>query len=227
MAAAGFGSRRACDRLIFEGIVQFNGEICTNPAVYVGEEDRVKCQGKLAEIKCTKVFAFYKPAGLICSHQDEKDRTTIYDLLPSFMRRMNYVGRLDAASEGLLVLTNDGELNQRITQPSSKVEKEYIVTLDQSIDQGRIDNLSRGIYTEEGKLAAKSVERSGNRKLKIILDQGKKRHIRRMVETLGFRVKRLVRCRIGELTLGNLTLGQWKELTEIEVKQLSSQPKSR
>jgi 23S rRNA pseudouridine2605 synthase len=149
-------------------------------------------------------------------HQSTKDRT-IYDLLPAHWPRVVYVGRLDKESEGLLIVTNEGELTQRLTHPSAKLRKTYIVTLDREFDFAGAPKMKKGFPVEEGFARMDDLFRTGPRTLKVVLTQGLKRQIREMFYRTGYEVKRLVRVQIGGLALGDLPAGQHRVLTQQEV----------
>lgn len=231
LASCGVGSRRACDALIQEGGVTLNGERCTNPATRVTAEDEVRVAGhKRVVPRHTTTILFNKPRGCVCSKSDELGRSTIYHLLPPKFGHLNHVGRLDRDSEGLLILTNDGELANRLTHPRNKVEKEYCVTLDSAFDNEVLKKLTNGVHTPEGKARAKFVKRLSPRRVSMILETGLKRQIREMFKSLHIRVSKLVRIRIGQLTDPDLELGRWRALEPEDFDQLlkeSPAPKRR
>lgn len=224
LASCGVGSRRACDALIQEGGVTINGEPCAKPATRVGEEDLVRIDGKRVAPKLTTTILFNKPRGYVCSKSDELGRATIYELLPPKFKHLNHVGRLDKDSEGLLVLTNDGELANRLTHPSNKVEKEYRVTLASSFSNSILPKLLEGVRTPEGRARAKAVKRLSPRRVSMILDTGLKRQIREMFNTLGIKVDKLFRVRIGELTDSELPTGRWRKLESDDLELLTRNP---
>ena len=193
IAQSGVCSRRDADERIRQGKVTVNLKVEKNPAVSVSPEDQVRLEGKLLDQKPLQVVAFYKPTDAICTKNDPHERRTIYDLLPPKQQHLNYVGRLDQNSEGLIILTNDGDLAQQLIHPRHKVEKEYLVTVHQAITNEALNALLRGVFTTEGKLQAKAVARVSPRRVRIILEQGVKRQIRVMLKTLGFMVRKLVR----------------------------------
>lgn len=220
LASCGVGSRRQCDEIIRQGRVEINGSPVTELATRVGPEDHVRLDGKRMQAKQHRVIAMFKPKGLVCTKDDELGRDTIYELLPHSMHDLHHVGRLDRDSEGLLILTNDGNLSQALMHPSREIEKEYLVTLNQAFDKAHAKKITEGIYTPDGKLQAKEVERLSARRLKVVLDHGSKRQIRVMFQAIGYQVSRLLRVRIGGLWLGELESGQWAHLTEEEVNML-------
>jgi len=220
LASCGVGSRRQCDELIRQGRVELNGSPVTELATRVGPDDHVRLDGKRLKTRQHRVIALHKPRGLVCSRDDELGRDTIYSILPPSLQELHHVGRLDRDSEGLLILTNDGDLSQQLLHPSRSVEKEYLVTINQALEPAHLTQLGEGIHTPEGKLRAKLVERLSQRRLKIVLDHGTKRQIRIMLQALGYQVVRLLRVRIGGLWLGELEVGQWAALNAAEVKRL-------
>lgn len=224
LASCGVGSRRACDRLVQEGHVEINGQPCLNPATRVEPGDHVKLDGRKVAPKQESVVILNKPRGLVCTKADELKRGNIFDLLPDSMRHLQHVGRLDRESEGLLVLTNDGDLAHSMLHPSKKVEKEYLVTANQPVTDEHVATFLDGVYTEDGRLSADRVERLSARRLSIVLTSGHKRQIRVMFEKLGYRVQRLLRVRIGSLELGRLAAGKWTRLSPQEVGLLLKNP---
>src|SRR5205823_1598902 len=148
LAAAGVGSRRRCDELIAAGRVTINGQPCTNFSAQPSACDHVKVDGKLVHVDLPFTIALHKPAGFVCTKSDPHARDTILDLLPAKFHRLSNIGRLDAQSEGLILLTNDGDLAQRLTHPRYKIDKEYEVTLDRSWDPAITSKLLRGIFLE-------------------------------------------------------------------------------
>jgi len=220
LASCAVGSRRACDELIKTGHVEVNGTPCLNMGTRVGPGDHVKVDGRRVAPKEAVVLAFHKPRGFVCTKDDELGRDTIYALLPETYRALHHVGRLDMDSEGLLILTNDGDLSQQLMHPSKSVEKEYLVTSNQAFDNVHLDQFLEGVYTPEGKLKAKAIERLSPRRIKVVLDHGAKRQIRVMFETLGYQVTKLLRVRIGALWLGDLEPGAWAVLNNLETQML-------
>jgi 23S rRNA pseudouridine2605 synthase len=207
LARAGFGSRRACEELILEGAVTINGHRLNELATRVGAEDHVLVHGKPVKMPLPLVAILHKPPGYLCTTPDSTNERTIYDLLPSSWPRVVYVGRLDKDSEGLLVVTNDGNLAQRL------------VTLDKEFDFALAPKMKKGVSIEEGFARMDDIFRVGPRTLKVVLTQGLKRQIREMFYKLGYEVKRLVRIQIGSLHLENLPAGQHRVLTQADVQR--------
>ncbi|MBC7979287.1 MAG: rRNA pseudouridine synthase [Armatimonadetes bacterium] len=220
LASCAVGSRRACDELIASGRVEVNGAPCVKLATRVAPADHVRVDGKRVVPKDEIVVIFHKPRGYVCTRSDELGRQTIYDLLPDTLKSLHHVGRLDTDSEGMLILTNDGDLSQQLMHPSKSVEKEYLVTSNQAFENVHLDQFLQGIFTEEGKLKAKQIDRISARRLKVILDHGAKRQIRLMFEALGYQVTKLLRVRIGNLWLGDLEPGRWAILNAKEISML-------
>ena len=228
LAAAGIGSRRQCDALIEAGRVTVNGKPCTDFSFQPGERDHVKVDGKLVHVDLPFTIILHKPAGFVSTKSDPHARDTIFDLLPGKFPRLFNVGRLDAQSEGLLILTNDGDLAQRLTHPRYKIDKEYEVTLDRPWDPALTPRLLRGISLDGQRAQIARLHSVTPTRLRVILRQGINRQIRRMFYAVGYEVERLVRIRIGNLRLGDLPCGHWRPLTKSELANLSrSQNKPR
>lgn len=227
LASCGVGSRRACDKIIQGGDVYINSSRCDNPATQVLADDVVRVGKKTVTPKATEVFLFNKPPGLVCTKSDELGRETIYHILPPHMQHLKNVGRLDKESEGLLILTNDGDLALKLTHPSLKVEKEYIVTLNQAFPNEVLERLVKGVQTPEGRARAKSIKRLSPRRVRVVLETGLKRQIRYMFDACNLKVTKLVRTRIGLLEGGGLTLGNWRELKAEDISLLKINPKGR
>ena len=220
LASCAVGSRRKCDELIQAGRVEVNGSPCVNMGTRIVPGDHVRVDGKRVSPKETVTVAFHKPRGFVCTREDELGRDTIYALLPESLKSLHHVGRLDLDSEGLLILTNDGDLSQQLMHPSKSVEKEYLVTSNQAFENEHLDQFLAGVYTPEGKLKAKAIERLSPRRIKVVLDHGAKRQIRVMFDSLGYQVTKLLRVRIGGLWLGDLESGRWAILNRKEIAML-------
>ena len=219
LAAAGLGSRRGCEELIRAGKVTINGAVCLDLATTVDPEDHVKVNNKLIRQEKPLHVLLNKPPGYLCTASDELGRRTIFELLPRNWPRLFNIGRLDKESEGLIILTNDGDLALRLTHPRYKIDKEYEVIIDKPFDMAHREKLLRGIYIEGGRAKAESVHHLAQNRLKIVLRQGLKRQIRLMLYELGYEVKQLARTRIGSLKL-DVHRGEWRLLTDREAKNL-------
>lgn len=224
LALCGLGSRRACEEIILGGGVRINGRPVRELAVSVAPGDTVVARGRIVRPAESRYVILHKPSGCLTSRQSQGGKPTVYDLLPREAATLPHVGRLDADSEGLLLLSNDGALAQLLTHPSRHVEKEYDVVLDRAFDTKFIPKLLKGIYLEEGRAKAAHVNVEGANKLRVVLTQGINRQIRRMFAALGYKVKRLTRTRLGPLRLGRLPRGSWRELTAREVESLRKAP---
>jgi 23S rRNA pseudouridine2605 synthase len=226
LAAAGLGSRRSCEELVRGGSVTINGQVCQKLATEVSEKDFVKVGSKRILPEKHLYILLHKPSGTISTASDTHDRRTIFDLIPRQWPRLFHVGRLDRDSEGLLLLTNDGDFALRLTHPRYKIEKEYEVLLDRPFDAAAdTPRMLKGVRIAEGRAIAESVRVLGPNIVRIVLRQGMKRQIRLMLYKLGYEVERLVRIRIGPLWLGDLRAGEWRALTGAEVEALSRPPK--
>jgi 23S rRNA pseudouridine2605 synthase len=222
LAAARVGSRRHCDELIAAGKVTINGKTCTDFSAQPDAWDHVKVNGKLVHVAPSLNIMLHKPAGFVSTRRDPHVRDTVFDLLPAKFSRLFNVGRLDAQTEGLLLLTNDGNLAQRLTHPRYKIEKEYEVTLDRPWDPALAPKLLRGIFLDGERARISRLHSVSRVRLRVILQQGINRQIRRMFEAVGYQVKHLVRVRIGSLRLGDLPRGHWRALTKRELSRLTA-----
>jgi 23S rRNA pseudouridine2605 synthase len=221
LAAAGVGSRRRCDELIVAGRVTINGKVCTDFSAQPTLRDHVKVDGKLAHAGPPLTIMLHKPAGFVSTRRDTHARDTIFDLLPQKFARLFNIGRLDAQTEGLILLTNDGDLALRLTHPRYKIEKEYEVMLDRSWDPALAPKLSKGFFLDGKCMRLERLHSITSTRLRVVLRQGINRQIRRMFEAVGYRIKHLLRIRIGNLRLGDLPRGHWRPLTKGEVESLS------
>jgi len=224
LSSCGLGSRRACEQLVLEGRVLLNGHRLTDLAARIGRDDNVHVDGELVQPEKVVVLLLNKPKKTLCTRDDPRGRETVYHLLPERFQQLAHVGRLDRDSEGLLVLTNSGDLSHKLTHPSSKVEKEYVVHLDRDFDTRDRSAFLRGIRIEEGIAKAASLKITQPRILHIVLRQGLKRQIRLMCKSKGYMVKRLERVRIGSLTAPQLPVSRWRVLSPPEIALLQRNP---
>ena len=223
LAAAGVGSRRHCDDLIASGRVTINGQPCTNFSAQPNERDYVKIDGKLVRPSTQLLYLLLnKPAGFVSTRQDPHARDTIFDLLPPKLPRLFHVGRLDAQSEGLILLTNDGDFAQRLIHPRHQIEKEYEVVLDRLWDPALTPKLLRGIFLDGERAKILRLQQFGPASVRVVLRQGINRQIRRMFYDIGYDVKKLTRIRIGNLRLRDLPRGHWRALTRVEIDAFDS-----
>ncbi len=221
LAAAGLGSRRHCDELIEAGNVTINGQVCTNFSAQPNETDHVKVNGRLIHRESPLTIVLHKPSGFVSTRNDPHAHDTIFDLLPAKFSNLFNVGRLDAQTEGLLLLTNNGDLSQKLTHPRYKVDKEYEVTLDKAWNPALKMKLIKGITLDGQRAHFASLREIGPTHLRVTLRQGLNRQIRRMFEAIGYPVKHLVRIRIGNLKMGDLPRGHWRPLTRSELASLN------
>lgn len=222
LAAAGLGSRRSVEALILEGRVKINGRIVEDLGTVVAPGDVVKVGSKTVQPQEIVHAVLYKPRGFLCTASDERERRTIFDLLPTDWPRVYHVGRLDMESEGLLIVTNDGALSLSLTHPRFKIEKEYEVTLDKPFDPSKKEKLLRGFHIEGGRAKMEEVEQISANKLRVILTQGIKRQIRLMLYDCGFEVENLRRIRIGTIRIDKLRAGMWRMLSPKDVADLKA-----
>jgi 23S rRNA pseudouridine2605 synthase len=222
LAAAGLGSRRSCEELIASGAVFLNGQRVEKLATQVAPEDDVRVHGRVIHVARPVYLLFNKPRGYVVTRSDERGRRTIYDLIAPEFSTLFHVGRLDKDSEGLLLLTNDGDLAQRLTHPSHEIEKEYEVTLDKRFDPAHSAKLIRGIFIEGGRGRFERIRILAPDCVKVVLRQGIKRQIRLMFYDLGYEVERLSRVRIGGITDLKIPMGSYRHLTPREVESLKS-----
>ena len=221
LARVGVGSRRACEELIEAGRVTVNGRPAVLGDRVDAERDTVEVDGAPVAVAPGLVhYLLHKPAGVVTTADDPQGRRTVVDLVPD-EPRVFPVGRLDADSEGLIVLTNDGDLAHRLTHPSFGVDKEYLVETRGSPGPGALRRLRRGVELEDGVTAPAKVGVVGPGVLRIVIHEGRNRQIRRMCDAIGHPVVRLVRTRIGPVTGPGLRPGTWRRLTDTEVRALS------
>jgi 23S rRNA pseudouridine2605 synthase len=220
LARAGFGSRRASEALIAAGRVRVNGEVAALGDRADPETDRIEVDGAVVGIRPGLVhYLLNKPAGVVTTASDPQGRPTVVGLVPA-EPRVFPVGRLDADTEGLLLLTNDGELAHRLTHPSFGVDKEYLAGVDGRPTRGALRRLREGVELEDGPTAPAKVSLVGDRLLRITIHEGRKRQVRRMCEAVGLPVRRLVRVRIGPIADRRLAPGEWRALEPDEIRAL-------
>ncbi|HEV2455706.1 MAG TPA: pseudouridine synthase [Verrucomicrobiae bacterium] len=221
MADAGVASRRAAEQMIREGRVAVNGRAVHQLGARVDPlHDRVSVDGRQIRERKKLYIALHKPAGFVCSHNDELGRRTVYDLLPAEWQIANTVGRLDFNSEGLIFLTNDGQFALRLTHPRYGVRKKYVATVDGGVEQEMLGKFVRGIFHAGDKLKADSARQVSKNVVELELSEGKNREVRRLFESQGLTVRRLQRTQIGKIKLGELKPGRWRALTDTEIKTL-------
>jgi len=224
IARAGICSRRTAEAWIEAGRVMVNGKVLDTPAFCVNPSDRVKVDGKpLPQAEPPRLWRYYKPKGLVTTHNDERGRPTIFEALPPHLPRVISVGRLDLNSEGLLLLTNDGELSRHLELPSTGWIRKYRVRVHGKIDPQELQKLSDGIEIDGMRygsiLAILDRQQGDNAWLTVSLREGKNREIRRIFEFLGWPVSRLIRLSYGPFQLGPLTPGEVKAVPNKLLKE--------
>ena len=232
LSRAGVASRREAERMIAEGRVAVNGRVIDSPALNIAPTDRVAVDGKpISAPEPPRIWLYHKPAGLVTTERDEKDRPTVFASLPEDMPRVMSVGRLDLNSEGLLLLTNDGEIKRRLELPSTGWLRRYRVRINGSVSEGKLDQLRAGITVEGITYQPMTVtfdrQQGANAWLTVSLREGKNREIRRAMEAIGVTVNRLIRVSYGPFQLGDIKAGEVEELKQRVVRDqlgLSDKP---
>ncbi|MDQ2649021.1 MAG: rRNA pseudouridine synthase [Actinomycetota bacterium] len=220
LAQAGLGSRRTAEQLIESRRVRVNGEVAVLGRRVDPDVDLIEVDGAAIGTRAGLVhLLLHKPAGYLTTVADPHGRPTVMDLLPG-EPQLHPVGRLDADSEGLLIVTNDGELTHRLTHPSYGVDKEYLVEVEGSPSRGAVRRLREGVELDDGPTAPAKVAVLGDHLLRITIHEGRNRQVRRMCEAVGHPVVRLVRSRIGPITDRVLQPGTWRALSQDEVRAL-------
>lgn len=226
LARAGLGSRRACEELIIEGRVTLNGSVASLGDRVEGETDHVTVDGVTVNLDPNvRYYALHKPAGVVTTMEDPQGRTDIRPFLPPGGPRVFPVGRLDRDTEGLLLVTNDGELANRLTHPRYGVEKEYLAEVE-GVPSGRhLARIRRGVELHDGPARAAAIRvvsaTRGRAALRIVMTEGRNREVRRLLAAVGLPVARLIRLRVGPVRLGRLAPGALRELTAEEVAALA------
>ena len=229
LAAAGLGSRRACEILIEEERVTVNGEVAILGRRVDPDNDRIEVDGLRVPTRPGLVtYLLNKPRGVVSTASDPQGRPTVVELVPA-EPRIFPVGRLDTDTEGLLLLTNDGDLAHRLTHPSFGVEKEYLAQVDGSPTPAELRRLRQGIELEDGMTAPAKASLTAPGAVRLVIHEGRNRQVRRMLEAVGYPVTRLVRTRIGPLADRRLKPGEWRvlEMEEVRALEAAALPRSR
>ncbi len=224
MARCGVCSRRAAEELIRQKRVTVNGNIVDTPAYNVDGSEKILLDGeKLPQIEAVRLWIYYKPTGLVTTHRDEKNRPTVFSHLPEDMPRVISIGRLDLNSEGLLLLTNSGELSRKLELPSNGWARRYKVRVHGMVDADKLADLKNGIEVDGVKYGSIKAEvetvKGTNAWLLVTLTEGKNREIRKVMKALGLEVNRLIRLSYGPFQLGSLKEGEVKEVPQKVLKE--------
>lgn len=227
LARCGVASRRACEKLIEQGKVAVNGTVVTTLGSKVIPGDTVTVDGLPVKEESKKVYIMLnKPEGYVTTVSDEHDRRTVMELIEDVHQRVYPVGRLDFNTEGLLLMSNDGDFTMKVTHPSHKMDKVYQAVVSGVPSHFDIEKLERGVYIDGVKTAkakANLISAEGGRALvELTIHEGRNRQVRKMFDAIGYPVVKLKRVAIGNITLGNLPLGKWRHLNPNEVKYLKS-----
>jgi pseudouridine synthase len=228
MAAAGVGSRRKCEELIAAGRVKVNGKVVDRLGAKVDpEKAEITVDGRLITLPEQQYYILLnKPAGYTSTKFDRFAKKTILELVADVSANLHTVGRLDADTEGLIILTSDGDLTYRLTHPSHEVPKTYVATVRGSVTEDELRILREGVKLDDGvtapaKVKLRSISKDGRRSVvEITIHEGRKRQVRRMMMAVGHRIEHLVRTKIDGIGIGKLAVGQWRYLTELEVEKL-------
>ena len=219
LAHGGVASRRAAEKVVAGGRVAVNGEVVRDPARDVGDADEIRVDGSLVGTEPREVWVVNKPAGVVSTAREPGKRSAVVSLVDS-KARLYPVGRLDADSTGLLLLTNDGELANRLTHPRYEVEKAYRAELRRPPSDRDLERLAKGVELEDGMTAPARVRRLGEREIEVVLREGRNRQVRRMAEAVNNEVAALPRVRFGSIELGSLPVGGARRLEQVEIGRL-------
>ena len=223
MSKAGLGSRTEARRWIGIGRVEVNGKRIQTPDHWVDlERDRVTLDGNTVRQQSKLYLLLHKPGGYITSYKDPQGRPTVYDLIADVGQFVGTVGRLDRDTSGLLLLTNDTQFAEKVTNPEQHVAKTYLVRTSSNLTDEQLDQLRRGMVLSDGPTRPAIVRRPGDVHVEITIDEGRNRQVRRMIEAVGSKVLELRRTAIGPITIGELKAGTYRKLTSQEVKRLVS-----
>jgi 23S rRNA pseudouridine2605 synthase len=229
LARAGVASRRASEDLIRGGKVEVNGVVAELGMSVDGSRDVVEVEGRVITPQRVQWIAVHKPKGYVTTRDDPEGRKTVYDLLPDNLRHLFHVGRLDRDSSGLLLLTNDGEAANRLLHPRYGTTKEYWADVDGEPEAKDLRLLVRGVQLDDGLAKAESMTlrdevKPGIFRIAVVMKEGRRREVRRMLESIGHPVRRLFRRRFGPIEIGKLAPGEWRYLTVEELASLVGRP---
>jgi 23S rRNA pseudouridine2605 synthase len=223
ISKAGLGSRTQARSWIHAGRVQVNGKMVENPDHWIDfDRDRVLFDGKPLQVQARVYLLLHKPAGYITTFKDPEGRPTVYDLITGLETFVSPVGRLDLDTSGLLLMTNDTQFSERLTNPDHKVPKTYLVKAADALSDDALKQLRQGLELSDGPTRPAVVRRLGNSEIEIAITEGRNRQVRRMIEAVGSSVTELVRTRIGTLGIGGLATGAWRKLQPGEMTALEA-----
>ncbi|MCF6147475.1 MAG: rRNA pseudouridine synthase [Candidatus Kuenenia sp.] len=227
LASAGIGSRRECENIILEGRVTVDGKRVTALGTIVdAEKNRIYCDGMLIKPECKIYYLLNKPKGYLCTNYDELNRLKAIDIIKNVKQRLYTIGRLDKQSEGLIIITNDGDLSNKLSHPRYAISKTYFVEIDGHLSNETMKALQSGVWLSFGKtqpVIIKNMHRGLKKsRFEMILYEGKNREIRRMLAEYGHKVRTLKRIKIGILSDQSLKVGKYRKLTDREIKSLYS-----
>lgn len=221
MADCGVASRRACETLIVDGRVKVNGKVVRILGTKIDPlKHQVEVDGKQLTSNLTKTYiAFHKPRGILSTMLDPENRPSLQDYFGDFEERLFHVGRLDKESEGLILLTNDGQWAHRASHPSFEIEKTYLVETKEPLTRTALQRLISGVDLDDGFAQVSSARAHGNR-TEVVIHEGRNQIVRRLFDEVEFPVLRLIRTSIGSIKLGELPEGRWRSLNNVEVSSL-------
>jgi len=223
IARYGYASRRKAEDLIKKSKVRVNGNIVKKLGTKVRENSLIEVDSRVINRNIPKIYLILnKPKGYMCTKDDQFKRKTIFDLIDDRYKNLGIfnVGRLDYLSQGLLIITNDGIFANKVSHPSNRILKEYVVTTDKSIPYPQIDEWKKGVFIDGIRYKIEDFNRIDSRNIRLILREGKNREIRRLFNHIGINVTRLIRIAIGSIKLENLPVGEYRKLTDDELKSL-------
>lgn len=223
LAAAGIASRRKCEEIIFNGRVTVNNKVIIKPEHHVSDRDVICVDGERIRKQNKVYYMLNKPRGYICSAASKK---SVLTLMPP-KQRLFTVGRLDKDTEGLIIITNDGDFAHKVIHPSSNIHKEYLVKVDREVFFEHLEKINEGTFVEGAFVKPVKITKIRRGTMKIVVSEGRKHEVRQLVEAAGLEVKELKRIRIGGLQLGSLPTGSWRNLTNNEISMLCKETPSK